>query len=769
MQQRKELGFWMCTALVVGNTIGIGIYVLPASLAPYGFNAMLGWGITVLGMTVLARVFARLAREFPAADGPYAYIEATAGRVPAFISIWCYWVSCWITNAALAIGVVGYLTKVVPALEAVSPAAQALGLLWLFVGVNLLGVRTGGGVQVATTVVKLLPMAVIIALGAWLLGSEPGVYARHPPTTPLTLEGLMAASTIALFAMLGIESAAVPAGRVRDPEQTIPRSTMAGTLLTAAIYIAVSSMALLLIPQQELSQSSAPFADLLDDFTGTGNGRILAVFVVVSGLGALNGWTLLVGELTASMARHGSLPRPLAKLSGRGAPVAALLLTGVLATAMVLMNYSKSLVEGFTFLTLVVTAANLPLYLFCAFALVVLWRRGQRRLPGSVLVLGLLGTAYSIFAFVGLGQEPFLWALVLGAVGLPVFWLVQRRRSASRAAVAILAAAVGAGGAIPQDSLAAEAAAPVVPDYTADGRLTVAQLMSRFDALSRDHGWHEATIYTYPGEGRAAIRGWHTAHRGEALWILAGMHGEEPAGPNALAANLVQVVELAAAGVPVVVIPLCNPNAYRHNWRYPNTPERDWRRGGYSVGDSEYLLPDLETGSKPRAAAAAAPDTQALTQFVLRLAATYPPRLVLDLHEDELSAEGGYIYSQGNGTDGARVGAEVIRLLEASGIPIRHSGRTRFGEPIVDGVISRNDRGQPIRDGSIDELLAATTVFVDGRPVPGPAAATVIVVETPAFAGSKFDLRVGAHGTVVRHVSDLWRLGRSADGAQPSR
>ncbi len=306
----------------------------------------------------------------------------------------------------------------------------------------------------------------------------------------------MAASTIALFAMLGIESAAVPAGRVRDPQRTIPRATMAGTLLTAAIYVAVSSMALLLIPQQELAQSSAPFADLLDGFMGTGNGRVLSLFVVISGLGALNGWTLLVGELTASMARHGSLPRPLERLNARGAPGVALLLTGVLATAMVLMNYSKSLVEGFTFLTLVVTAANLPLYLFCAVALVVLWRRGTRRLPGSLLVLGLLGTAYSIFAFVGLGQEPFLWALVLGAIGLPLFWLMQRHRagggSAAAAAFAILAAA---GSAAPTDATAAGADGPPAVEFTADGRQTVAQLTDRFESLSRDHGWHATTIY----------------------------------------------------------------------------------------------------------------------------------------------------------------------------------------------------------------------------------------------------------------------------------
>ncbi|HET9693889.1 MAG TPA: amino acid permease [Steroidobacteraceae bacterium] len=430
-QPRKELGFWMCTALVVGNTIGIGIYVLPASLAPYGFNAMLGWAITVVGMSILARVYAQLAREFPSADGPHAYIERTTGRLAAFVAIWCYWLSLWITNAAIAIGVVGYLGKAVPALEAVAPALQSLALLWLFVIVNLAGVRAGGRVQVITTALKLLPMLYIVGLGAWVLLSEPAAYTRHPPTTPITLADLMAASTIALFAMLGIESAAVPAGRVRDPERTIPRSTMVGTLLTAAIYIAVSSIALLLLEQERLAASSAPFSEVLDDYGGIGHSRLLAVFVVVSGLGALNGWTLLVGELTASLGRHGFLPAVTQRLNSRGAPAVGLVVTGLFATAMLLMNYSKSLVEGFTFLTLVVTAANLPLYLLCAFALVVLARRGERRVPAGVRVLGVLGTAYSIFAFVGLGREPFLWSLALAAAGLPVYWMLRGRRTST--------------------------------------------------------------------------------------------------------------------------------------------------------------------------------------------------------------------------------------------------------------------------------------------------------------------------------------------------
>jgi basic amino acid/polyamine antiporter, APA family len=763
MQTRKELGFWMCTALVVGNTIGIGIFVLPASLAPYGFNAMIGWGITVVGMTVLARVFARLAREFPTADGPYAYIESTSGRVAAFVSIWCYWASLWITNAAIAIGVVGYLGKVVPGLDAVPPSAQALALVWLFIGVNLLGVRMGGGVQIATTALKLLPMAVIILLGAWLLVTQPAAYVAHPPTTPITLAGLMAASTIALFAMLGIESAAVPAGRVRDPDRTIPRATMAGTLLTAAIYVAVSSMALLLIPQQQLGQSNAPFADLLDQFMGLGNGRVLAVFVVISGLGALNGWTLLVGELTASMARHGTLPGRLGRLNLRGAPGVALVVTGLLATAMVLMNYSKSLVEGFTFLTLVVTAANLPLYLFCAFALVVLWRRGARQLPRDLLVLGLLGTAYCVFAFIGLGREPFLWGLVLAAAGLPIYIAMRRVRTAGTPAVALVLTALLVGAsAMPGTALADGPAPTPAPSYTADGRSTLEQLTRQFQSLAADHGWQQETVFAYPGKDGPQIRAWRTARKGKALWIISGIHGEEPAGPNAIARKLGSLVELANSGVPVVVIPLCNPRAYQNNWRYPNTAERDWRKGGYSVGDAEYLLPDLEHGTQPRATSPPGPETRALTEYVLRLAQAYPPRLVLDLHEDELSTEGGYIYSQGSQADGNPVGAEIIRVLRESDIPIRQSGRTRFDEPIGNGVISRDDKGLPIRDGSIDELLASREVFVDGRKLPGPAARTVIVVETPAFAGSRFEQRVAAHGAVVQRVQELWRLNSGA-------
>ena len=430
MQDRNKIGFWTCTALVVGNVIGMGIFVLPASLAPFGFNALIGWIVVALGCLVLARVLAYLAGALPDAEGPYGYIRNTLGEVPAFAAMWAYWVSLWLTNAALATGVVGYLVMVFPVLGGMHSALFPLFLLWAIVIINLFGVRTGGRVQIVTTVLKLLPMLAIALLGGWVLLTAPTSYVAHLPATPVTLGGVMVASTIALYAMLGIESASVPAARVDNPGDTIPRATMTGTIVVAVIYIIVSAVPLLLLGQKELGDTSAPFALLLERFGAAGSGRWLALFVVISGLGALNGWTLLVGELTRTMAANGVLPSPLSRNNRHGAPALALFVTGVLASAMVWMSHSQSLVAAFTFLTRVVTAANLPMYLGCVFALMVLWRRRTATCATrAVLWIAGIGLFFVIFIFIGTGKEPFLYALGLCAAGLPLYaWMRWHRR-----------------------------------------------------------------------------------------------------------------------------------------------------------------------------------------------------------------------------------------------------------------------------------------------------------------------------------------------------
>jgi APA family basic amino acid/polyamine antiporter len=436
VSESRALGFWSCTALVVGNTIGMGIFLTPASMAPFGLNALYAWLITLVGCGFLAIVFSGLARTFPGDDGPYAYTQRAFGRGTSFYVMWCYWFSTWVTNATIATAIIGYLSILVPVLQT-TPWLQptvALALLWFFVLINCLGIRTAAWMQMVTTVLKLLPQAGIIILGIWQLVVHPSAYVAHVPPNPASWHEMLGASTLALYAMLGIECATIPAGRVIDPGRTIPRATIVGTVVTALIYLCISIIPMLLIPQAQLSNSNAPFADLIGQYLGPQYGRWLALFVVISGLGALNGWTLVVGELTQAFARHGDFPAVLGKVNARATPMVAFVATGVAASITLWFNYDASAATVFTFLSELVTASNLPLYVAGSLAVLVLWRRGAIGRIGRREIVWIcaapLAAVYCIWAFAGAGARPLLLGLLLAAAGIPFhLWSLRARRN----------------------------------------------------------------------------------------------------------------------------------------------------------------------------------------------------------------------------------------------------------------------------------------------------------------------------------------------------
>jgi len=406
----------------------MGIFMQPAALAPFGLNALTGWAAVILGCVCLALTFAALARKLPQADGPFGYVRSTLGEGVAFPALWSYWISCWVTMPVLSIGVVGYFDTVFPSASKIPPAVLAVSFMWLFVGVNLLGVKAGGRVQVVTSLLKVVPLVLVLVVGAVSILSSSGTYTPNMPTTPLTVHASMNAAAVALYAMLGFESAAVAAGRVTNPEKTIPRATLIGTLIVAIFYVAIVAIGMLVVPQATLAASDAPFVTIVDHLLGPGNGRWISLFVVISGLGCLNGWTLLASELTRTLASRGLLPAVLGDGNRFGAPWASLLMTGALATVVGLMNYSASLVGAFTKLSLIVSAANLPLYVCCSFAIFALLRRDPAGLSPGLWIAGLGGIAFAAFAFFGVGWEAFIWALVLSLLGVPIyFWMRWRR------------------------------------------------------------------------------------------------------------------------------------------------------------------------------------------------------------------------------------------------------------------------------------------------------------------------------------------------------
>ncbi|HEX8620423.1 MAG TPA: amino acid permease [Allosphingosinicella sp.] len=321
---KRAFGFWICLALVVGNTIGSGIFLLSAALAPYGANAVAGWLVTIAGCLCLAHVFAALARALPEAGGPYDYIRPALGAPAAFFVMWSYWISSWVTNAAVSVGAVSYLSSLAPGFFAPFSAGPlaAAGFVILFTLIATRGAKASGEVQVATTILKLLPLIAVVALAAIVLGGH-GEAAGGLAPAPLLPSSVAAAATLTLWAMLGFESATMPAGRVRDPQRTVPRATLVGTFLVGAVYLLVTGAVFLLLPAAEAARSPAPLADLIGRYWGPGPAQLVALFAAISALGALNGWVFVQAEVPLALARSGVFPAAFARLNRAGTPSSA--------------------------------------------------------------------------------------------------------------------------------------------------------------------------------------------------------------------------------------------------------------------------------------------------------------------------------------------------------------------------------------------------------------------------------------------------------------
>ena len=428
---RRRLGLWMATALVVGNMIGSGVFLLPASLGAYGGVSLLGWLFTSTGALLLAVTFARLARVLPKAGGPYAYTRAGFGDFAAFLVAWGYWVSVCAGNAAIAVAFVGYLGFFVPALSA-SPAAgavAALGSIWLLTWVNARGVREAGGVQLVTTVLKLAPLIAIGTFGLVFL--EWKNFAPFNVSGDSTFSAVSATAALTLWAFLGLESATIPAEDVERPDRTIPRATVIGTVIAAVVYVLSTVGVMGVIPPERLAGSTAPFADAASAMWGPWAAGLVAAGAAVSCFGALNGWILLQGQMPLAAAMDGLMPRVFGLVSRRGTPVASLVISSVLVTAMVATNYTKGLVAEFTFVILLATMTVLVPYVLSALALV---RIAGRARPW-IAVVGLLAFVYSMWAILGTGREAILWGCALLAAGVPVYvWMARRRAAGSPAA-----------------------------------------------------------------------------------------------------------------------------------------------------------------------------------------------------------------------------------------------------------------------------------------------------------------------------------------------
>jgi APA family basic amino acid/polyamine antiporter len=414
----KKMGFWQCWGMSVGVMIGSGIFLLPAVLAPYGWISLLGWLLTSAGTIVLSLVLARLAGTTDRAGGPYAYVKESFGDLAGFLIGWGYWVGVVFGVTAIAVGFAGYMGSVFPifAANSLTQALVAAAGIGTLTWVNVKGVSEAASVQLALTILKIIPLIVIIGLGI-IYGDIDNFPAFNPQDLPVT-QALASTALLTMWAFIGIEAAVIATDDVENPKKTIPIAVVSAAVTVSCLYVGASIAIMFLVPSDVLALSESPFVDAASHM-GTGGALLIGIGALISTAGALNGNIFVMGQMAMAVAADGLAPAVIAKKNRGGAPAGVLIVSSVFSTALLVLNFTEGLVGAFSFLISMSTLSILAPYGLSA---VAEFKRSWRSAKGWAGV-ALLSVIYTLIAAAGSGWHVFFLGLGLFLLGIPLYKL----------------------------------------------------------------------------------------------------------------------------------------------------------------------------------------------------------------------------------------------------------------------------------------------------------------------------------------------------------
>ncbi len=432
-EKPKGMTLWPATALVTGTIIGAGIFTQPTWLAQYGPISLVGFALTALGSVMLALVFARLARRSPEVGGPYAFARDGFGRFIGFQSAWTYWIGAWVAVGAIASSMVIYLGVLIPAVtdNVLISAAVAIAVIAALTGINNRGAVTGAKTSLVLTILKAVPLLLIGTIGfiAFDFDNLGPFNASGLPS----FEVLTAVMAYTLFSFIGVEAATIPADDVYEPDKTIPRATLIGTLAAAAVYLLSTTAVFGAVTNAELQANDAAFAVAAENMFGSWAGPAVAVVAVISCLGAMNGLILLSGQIPMAAEFDGLAPKLFGKLNINRAPSSGLVVSAILAAIVLALQYAGSgLGEAVATLVLVSAVATMIAYAFSAAAEIkwLLVDRGEVPVAhiGRKLLVAGIALAFTIFAFYGGGTDEIYWLFMIIMLGVPLYLYILWRR-----------------------------------------------------------------------------------------------------------------------------------------------------------------------------------------------------------------------------------------------------------------------------------------------------------------------------------------------------
>ncbi len=443
----RALGLPSATGLVIGSIVGTGVFTMPAVLAGAGTMSLIVLGAIAVGAMVLGGMFGQLTKRVPNSDGGlYAYTRHEFGDFAGYLTGWCYWIQSWAGNAAIVSSWVFYVDALFNwRASGIENWCIALVGLWVPAAINLAGVRQMAWFQNVTVVLKFLPLLFIGVVGWFFIKSAD--FGGFNMSGGSIYSGIGIAAGVALFSFIGVEAAAITAKRVKNPGRNVGRASLLGTGLSAILYLLTSAVVMGLVAHKTLVATGSPFVNAFDSmFPGTPwAGKFIAAVAVLSGIGALNGWTLLVTETSRAIAQDGLFPRPFAWQDRKRTAWFGIVVGTILPSLLMLWRYETSTgLTVFTYLVdLTVVTVAIP-YFMSALAQLTYLVSKRRRVQGwafarDLLVAG-IAVLFSMWVTFASGYQVVYQALIVLMAGLVLYAFLNARRQRSGLAASPLEA-----------------------------------------------------------------------------------------------------------------------------------------------------------------------------------------------------------------------------------------------------------------------------------------------------------------------------------------
>lgn len=416
----QKIGFWAVFALVAGSQIGSGVFMQPASLAPFGMYSILGWLISSTGAIALALVFSWLCSKHPKTGGPCVYAEAAFGQTSGFFIGWTYWIISWVSTTVLFVASIGYLSPLLGHPSAMARLGLELGLLFFLTWLNLRGVVAAGRAEFVLSLLKIIPLILMPAIALFYFDSSNFMLDTSKVTDTSLSSVLSSVALLTLWGFVGLETATTAAGAVDNPSKTIPKAIILGTLCVALLYIFNSLAIMGLVPGAQLAASKAPYADAAQTMFGGSWHLVVSAIAAIVCIGTANAWTLSAGQAALGLAQDGLLPSFFAKTNKHGAPVVGLMSSCMGIVPILILTANENLVAQINMIIDFSVTAFLFVYLVCVCAFFKLIRQSAEK-PLIYLIAGGIAGLFCLWVLFETPWHIIAIASLFGVSGLPVY------------------------------------------------------------------------------------------------------------------------------------------------------------------------------------------------------------------------------------------------------------------------------------------------------------------------------------------------------------